>query len=532
MFSTKKNSTFPQTLCTFMYKNNLNDQQQSLDFEDFFLPFGGKLDGNNRWVKLAHIIPWADFEEQYSEQFSDSMGAAALPFRIALGALIIKERLRITDREAVEQIKENPYLQYFLGYSEFKHDEPFDASMYVYFRKRISDEILSQINEAVIAASIAKKKDAASTTDANDDEDPPKNSGKLIIDATCTPADIRYPTDLSLLNEAREKTERIIDVLWEHRHGNCGFKKKPRTYRNRAHKDFLAIIKQQKDKNLTCRKGIRRQLHYLKRNLEYIEKLSRFVPVMVLSRFLYRSLLVIHEVYRQQKEMYENKTHRISDRIVSITQPHVRPIVRGKAGKKVEFGAKISASSCMGYSTVDRISWDAYNESEDLIVQAEKYRKRFGYYPASIHADKIYRNRDNRKWCKKHDIRLSGPPLGRPVKITEQNHKEIKHQKALVRQDERDRIDIEGRFGHSKRKYGLGRVMAKLTDTSASVISLVFLVMNLEKILRDLFWLIFYLIRTASSVTDAINEVRKSCTINNSTKIITPPILFAEYVVV
>ena len=109
----------------------------------------------------------------------------------------------------------------------------------------------------------------------------------------------------------------------------------------------------------------------------------------VLSKFLYRCLLVVHEVYRQQQEMFEKKTHRVSDRIVSITQPHVRPIVRGKAGKKVEFGAKISASSCMGYSIVDRISWDAYNESEDLKVQAEKYRKRFGYYPASIHADKI-----------------------------------------------------------------------------------------------------------------------------------------------
>ena len=186
----------------------------------------------------------------------------------------------------------------------------------------------------------------------------------------------------------------------------------------------------------------------------------------------------------------------------------------------------------MGYSTVGRISWDAYNESENLIVQAEKYRKRFGYYPALIHEGKIYRNRDNRKWCKKHDIRLSGPLLGRPLKITEQNHKEIKLQKALVRQDELDRIDIEERFGHSKRKYGLGRVMAKLTDTSAGVILMVFLVMNSEKILRDLFWLIFYLIRADSSVTDAINEVRKGHKINNNTKIVTPPILFAEYFVV
>ena len=514
-----------------MYKNKNNDQQISLSFEDFFLPFGGNLDGNNRWVRLANIIPWADFEEQYCEQFSDSMGAVALPFRVALGALIIKERLKTTDREAVEQIRENPYMQYFLGFSEFKHDEPFDASMYVHFRKRISEDMLSQINEAVIQASIAKKKEPVSHTDTNDKDDPPKNSGKLIIDATCTPADIRYPTDLSLLNEAREKTERIIDVLWGHRNGNCGFTKKPRTYRNCARKDFLAIIKRQKNKNRTCRKGIRKQLNYLKRNFEHIDKLNKFVSLSVLSKFLYRCLLVVHEVYRQQKEMYENKTHQISDRIVSITQPHVRPIVRGKAGKKVEFGAKISAASFLGYSIVDRIAWDAYNESGDLKTQANKYRKRFGHYPASIHADKIYRSRKNRKWCKKNHIRLSGPPLGRPPKVTVHNREEMKLQKQLARQDEIDRIDIEGRFGHAKRKYSLGRVMAKLTNTSASVISLVFLVMNLEKILKDIFLLFFYHIRTLFSGNDFIKGVRKGSKINNSDIIITPRIIIGGYFV-
>lgn len=494
----------------------------SLNFEDFFLPFGGKLDGKNRWVKLTNLIPWNDFEELYSEQFSNDMGAAALPFRVALGALIIKERLRITDREAVEQIKENPYLQYFLGFSEFTYDEPFDASMYVHFRKRISKEILSQVNEAVVKRSLARYEDVSPTPDTHDNDDPPKNSGKLIIDATCTPADIRYPTDLSLLNEAREKTERIIDVLWEHRKGDCGFKKKPRTYRKRARKDFLTIIKQQKDKSRTCRKGIRKQLHYLKRNLEHIDKLSKFVSLNVLSRFLYRCLLVVNEVYRQQREMYEHQTHRIADRIVSITQPHVRPIVRGKAGKKVEFGAKISASSCMGYSFVDRISWDAYNESEDFIAQAEKYRRRFSHYPQSIHADKIYRNRANRQWCKKHGIRLSGPSLGRPPKVTDSNCDELKAKAKIARLDEIDRIDIEARFGHSKRRYGLGRVMAKLVDTSESVISLVFLVMNLEKILRDLFLPWLYSMLAAFFYSGASKNAGKNFTINKKRNMIVP----------
>ena len=471
----------------------------SINFDEFFLPFGGKLDGNNRWVKLASLIPWDQFEDEYAEQFSSTTGAGALPFRVAFGSLIIKERLRVTDRETVEQIKENPYLQYFLGFSEFTQDAPFDASMLVHFRKRISDELVSSINEKVIEAAISKQDTKAHTSsknpkdnDTNDEE--PLNRGKLIIDATCTPADIRYPTDFSLLNEAREKTERIIDTLWENRTAGCPIHKKPRTYRKRARKDFVTVVKQQKNRNKPNRKALRKQLGYLKRNLLHIQTLSKEVPLTVLSKFLYRSLLVVSEVYRQQQQMYTRKTHRISDRIVSITQPHVRPIVRGKAGKKVEFGAKISASSCNGYSTVERISWDAYNESEDLIAQAKRYRDRFGYYPTSIHADKIYRTRANRRWCKKRNIRLSGPPLGRPQKLTEVNKLEVKLQKQLVRQDEVDRVDIEGRFGHTKRRYGLDRVMAKLTDTSECVVALVFLVMNLEKILRDLFLHFIYLV--------------------------------------
>jgi IS5 family transposase len=479
-----------------MYKNPKKSQQMSINFDEFFLPFGGSLDGENRWVKLAALIPWDLFEDDYAELLSSSHGAGALPFRVALGALIIKERQRITDRETVEQIKENPYLQYFLGFTEFTQEAPFDASMLVHFRKRISEELIRSINEKVIESAREKQHNASFSTpekqNSDHEDEPPSNSGKLIIDATCTPADIRYPTDLSLLNEAREKTERIIDTLWENRPATCSIHKKPRTYRKRARKDFVTVVKQQKDRNKNSRKALRKQLGYLKRNLSHIDRLSKEVPLTTLSKFLYRSLLVVSEVYRQQYEMYTRETHRIADRIVSITQPHVRPIVRGKAGKKVEFGAKISASSCDGYGIVDRISWDAYNENEDLIVQARRYRKRFGYYPASIHADKIYRSRENRRWCKKHNIRLSGPALGRPQKVGDENNREIKRQRLLSRQDEIDRIDIEGRFGHSKRRYGLDRVMAKLTNTSTCVISLVFLVMNLEKILRDLFLRLFY----------------------------------------
>ncbi len=88
-----------------MYRREYRHQ---LSFEGFFLPFGGKLSGGNRWIKLAELIPWDELEDDYAAQFSKDFGAPAKPFRMALGALIIKARLELTDEEKVEQIKENP----------------------------------------------------------------------------------------------------------------------------------------------------------------------------------------------------------------------------------------------------------------------------------------------------------------------------------------------------------------------------------------------------------------------------------------
>ena len=187
--------------------------------------------------------------------------------------------------------------------------------------------------------------------------------------------------------------------------------------------------------------------------------------------------------------MFDIKGKRIDDRIVSISQPHVRPLKRGKAGSETEFGAKISASLSEGYIFPEHISWNNFNESGDLIDLVEAYKKRVGCFPESVHADKIYRNRTNIKFCKKYGIRLSGPALGRPPKQTEA---EKRAAQKIARQDELDRIPIEGKFGQGKRRFSLGKIMAKLASTSKTSIIITFIVMNLEKWLKAiLFFLLF-----------------------------------------
>lgn len=300
-----------------MYRRNVSRQ---LEFVDFYLPFSGKLNPDNRWVKLAEIVPWQLAEQIYADALCDDFGAPALSARVALGALLIKEREGLTDRGTVEAIQENPYLQFFIGLEEFTHEPPFDASLMVDFRKRFGEAGLARISEAVALSQAGAKPDekassektpvvdrssdddsshgtpscntpacndlstgSSSTDESNvdvakestasttpDDKATNTNHGKLIIDATCAPADIRYPTDVSLLNEAREKTDEIIDVL----HGPLvGMLRRPRTYRRRAAREFNAFIRKKKPSRNVIRKAVRKQLGYLRRNLAHIETL-------------------------------------------------------------------------------------------------------------------------------------------------------------------------------------------------------------------------------------------------------------------
>ena len=177
-----------------MYRKQQHEQRE---FEAFHLSFGGRLSSRNRWVRLAKLIPWERIESRYAAGFRSSTGPPALIARIAVGSLIIKEKLQLSDEETVEQIRENPYLQYFLGYPAFSDDRPFDPAMLVQFRKRVSGAILSQINDLIIAGQSEDTGDdgpsaGAGRSEESEDGDPTRdaieNDGTLLMDATCVPA--------------------------------------------------------------------------------------------------------------------------------------------------------------------------------------------------------------------------------------------------------------------------------------------------------------------------------------------------------
>jgi hypothetical protein len=179
------------------------------------------------------------------------------------------------------------------------------------------------------------------------------------------------------------------------------------------------------------RKAMRKQLNYLKRNLKHIEGLwieccQPLLPCTLeryhqttstqLSNRLRHKLWVIQELYQQQQSMYDDKIQRCDNRIISIHQPHVRPILRGKPNRSAEFGAKLNASlNGDGIVCLDELRWDAFNEGQDLITQVNNYKNRHGYYPEVDLADPIYGTRSNRKYLKreKHTLWWQAP---RPTK--------------------------------------------------------------------------------------------------------------------
>lgn len=501
---------------------------RQLSFADFALPFSGSLSGNNRWVKLANLLPWDDLVGIYAGGLSDSLGRGTKDLRIELGTLIIQELMDLTDREVIAQIQENPYLQYFLGFDEYRYKEVFDSSLLVSIRKRLNREAIVEMtrvvaecrksmeekiskakkdkddrssgceDEASVESSVAGKSESAEqAVSGSADTDAPKSQdcqsvthrGELIIDATAAELEIPYPTDLGLLNEARLQSERIIDVLWSV--SKYRGARKPRTYRQTAKSAYLSVAKKRRKSRKEIRKGIKAQLQYLRRNIKSINKLlnkvSPHLQRLLLKRRDRQLIETIGLVYDQQRRMYREKSRRIDHRIVNLYQPWVRPIKRGKSGSDVEFGPKFSASLVDGVAYVDHFSWEAFNEGTYLKDQVEAYRERHGFYPEAVISDQIYGTRENRRYLQARGIRFSGKKLGRPVQVTAENRKELAAEKKRRKSEQRRRNRIEGSFGVGRRRYGLGRVRTRLKETSETTICMTFFAMSIAAYLAVCF---------------------------------------------
>lgn len=424
-----------------------------------------QLDSQNEWVKDANRLPWKVWEASYASMFPGIKGCVAKPCRMVIGSFIIQQRMGFSDRGLVKQIQENPYYQYFIGLESFQHTPPFVPTLLVEWRKRINVSFVIKANDALCDAMPKERRNKKSFGLSS--------RGTLVAtqvcDATVAPQNIRFPQDTSLLNEARTKLEKMIDRFCS----QYGLKK-PRMYRKVAHKEYLAFAKSKKPSIDRIRLTIRQQLGYVSRDLKYVD--SFIQGGYELERKFLDDLETIRKVYEQQKYMLENNTHKVADRIVSISQPYVRPVVRGKVSKPTEFGAKLHLSiDEYGFARIEYLSFDAYNEGPMLIQALEAYKYHHGCYPERVLVDQIYRTRPNIAFCQKNGIRISGPRLGRHAKNDEIRRKDAK----TAAQDNADRIQIERYFSTAKRRNGMGLITKKREDTSLTTIALSVLVTNI-----------------------------------------------------
>ena len=221
-----------------------------------------------------------------------STGRPALNHRIVLGATIIKHLCDLDDRETVDQISENIYMQYFLGYSSFCDVPPFDASLFVEFRKRLGLEEINKINER-----ISKIKQDLENKNHNKGKDSPKNNsqvqdgithkGSLITDATACPQDISFLTDIDFLNDSREKSEELMDILFK----VSSMEKKPRNNREKARKEYLKVAQKKTNSRKDTSKAQKQQLSYLKINIDSINKILNTLTGIPLDKKQFKYLL-------------------------------------------------------------------------------------------------------------------------------------------------------------------------------------------------------------------------------------------------
>lgn len=448
-------------------------------------PFDRDLDPKNRWVILRDLLPWDQMAKILMRAMSNQ-GRPSVDLRYVLGALVIQSIENETDEGLILRIQENIYMQYFIGLPCFSTRPIFVPELLVTIRKRLgesgakalSDLIAQHANQCLESSAHQPTQEDDTPNPAKDPTAPPTHRGTLKLDATVAPANIKYPTDVDLLNQARKITEGLIDDFWER--GLFAQKTKPRTYRKTINKQVLSVLKSKKPSKKKLRSAKRILLESLRRNLNTLNRVLDQHPdaLSLCSKKQYSDYLVVQQLYAQQKQMFDQHSHQVQDRIVSIHQPWVRPIVRGKAGKPVEFGAQVNTAEVQGYVYFDHIDFNKYNEANDLRQMVENYRKRYGYWPQAVLVDQIYLNRENRAWLKEQGIAHYGKPLGRPPQISgKEKHERQKKQNK--------RSEIEGKFGQAKMSFGMGRVRTKNYRSSLAKIGLMAFGLNIWRMLQD-----------------------------------------------
>jgi transposase, IS5 family len=435
-------------------------------------PYCGQIDTNNRWIKLAELVPWDEIDPIYRKHFDARKQSVIKSNRLIMGLMLGQMLMELSDKAVLEYFHENPYFQYFCGQDTFmaKLDKPIiHSSLLSKRRRRLGSDYARQFEQAVLM--ILKKRGLI-------------KGKKLIQDATIFPANITYPNDVKLLNTVRDYLCKTILIV----KNSIAPKQKIRTYRRMARRTYLNFQKTKKKSKQFIRRTRKSMIQYANRNIKQLDFLLTELKSQMkqhLTAFkqwqydrIVTNLLVAKKILEQQLHMATTRGRHVANRIVSFHWPEIRPMVRGKDGKAVEFGPKAHVALIDGYALLDHCQFDSFNEGIRLEESLDKHEARFGRQPDIVLADQIYANRNNRHLLKDRKIEHSFRRIGRPP--DEPKADKQKHQQTF-RKRQGNRNHIEATFGHLKNRFNLDRLTWTVPGGANMQIQLGLIALNLQK---------------------------------------------------
>lgn len=384
--------------------------------------------------KIYQSLPWEELSTCLPEE-NDGPGAPRwFSNRGMLGLMFLKAYLSISDEKLIERFNTDWSLQLFCG--KLLGDD-----------EQIRDKaILSRIRTYVAENSDWQQIQKVLLNHWKQDMD---NPHVLLMDATCYESYVRYPTDVKLLWECCHWVFDKQLFRWCKLLG----KKRPRSKYNEQRLKQLTYARRRKKSNKLARKRKKSLLYLLEKGLGQLQEVLNAAGMPLLNQAERAYLKTIRKVLQQQKWMEENPGKSAKDRIVSLAKPYVRPIVRGKENKRVEFGMKVHMLQVGGICFIDTMDFKAFNECKRLKISTLKHKQLFG----SLHqlgADRIYATNENRRYITSKQIFSCFPKKGPKTESKEEKKLRslISAQRATV---------MEGSFGDHKLHYGAAKVKAR-----------------------------------------------------------------------
>lgn len=443
-----------------MYTKECLNEQLNLFSDGLLAPF---LDSENELFKIAKALDWVRLSDKLSEFYSPNNGRPTKPTRLKIGLLVLRHLYKLSDKDTLKTLKENIYAQYLCNISLEGTKHCLNSSTLTYFRKQIGLKGVKFIEEEVLAslkrAKLLKNK-------------------ILVCDTTVVPSDIAYPTDISLLEKVRAKAVGYLEKARQFTADTY------RTYKRTARKVFVTYQKIRHHTIPTRRRVQRKILQFSKRNTAQLknalEKISKKTDNFLnktkeklKEQFLKQAqafLATASNIVEQQKDIYKRLP--VKERIVSVHQPHLRPMVRGKYPVEVEFGPKILLNLKNNFLFLEHLSFENTSDSQLLDISLKGYQERFGSLPTQLAADRGFWSQENRQLAVDYGIKK--------IAIENKGKSSYLKGKPFRERLRRLRCKIEAKISLAKRKYGLDCTRYRIPQGEEIWVRLGLIAMNLK----------------------------------------------------